>query len=178
MDEEQGFFMRLHACMNHRNLYRHMADIQIHFRVVELYLDTGLGFSERQVLRKIIFTDQQVIEFDLSPYRGIRRCRLDPINAPASIHLKGIQLIDEKGMAHDMEVFESNAHHRQDLNLIFATTDPQITFSTKEVERPARLVIELNFNAVGPPEGTILSFRGTSKDPYYSRVYPSHAFAK
>ena len=45
MDEEQSFFMRLHACLNHWDLYRHMADIQIHCRVAELYLDTGLGFN-------------------------------------------------------------------------------------------------------------------------------------
>ena len=78
MDEEQNFFMRLHACLNHRDLYRNIADIEIHFRVAELYLDTGMGFSPHQILRQIIFTDQTVIEFDLSGFRGIKQIRFDP----------------------------------------------------------------------------------------------------
>ena len=149
MGEEQIFFMRLHACLNHQDLYRHMADIQIHLRVVELYLDTGLGFSHQQVLRKVIFTDQQIIEFDLSSFRGIRQCRFDPINAPASIHLKGIRIIADDGTSHEIEDFQDNAHYRQDRNLVFSTADPQITFLVKPMERPSRLVVQLTYNAVG-----------------------------
>jgi len=149
MDEEQGFFMRLHACLNHQDLYRHMADIQIHFRVAELYLDTGLGFNHRQVLRKIIFTDQQSIEFDLSNYRGIRQCRFDPINASASIYLKEISMIDENGTSHIIEDFHSNALCIKDNNLIFETADPQILFSSIGIERPTKLVVRLNFISVG-----------------------------
>ena len=149
MDEEQSFFMRLHACLNHRDLYRHMADIQIHCRVAELYLDTGLGFSPHQVLRQVIFTDQQVIEFDLSNYSGIRQCRFDPINAPASIHLKGIRMIEEDGTSHEIEEFESNAHVKQDGNLVFGAADPQIFFTAKALERPSRLILQLTYNAVG-----------------------------
>jgi len=150
MDEEQRFFMRLHACLNHQDLFRHIADIQIHFRVAELYLDTGLGFDHHQILRKIILTDQQVIEFDLSNYSGIQRCRFDPINAPASIHLKGIRMLEEDGTAHDIVDFQSNTHCRQEGNLIFATADPQIIFPVKAVERPVKLIVQLNYNVVGP----------------------------
>jgi glycosyltransferase involved in cell wall biosynthesis len=149
MDEEQVFFMRLHACLNHRDLYRHMADIQIHLRVAELYLDTGLGFSHRQVLRKVIFTDQQIIEFDLSNFRGIRQFRFDPINAPASIHLKGIFMIEEDGTSHEIEDFQDNAHYRLDRNFVFSTADPQIIFPVKTMERLSRLVVQLNYNVVG-----------------------------
>ncbi|MBE9547203.1 MAG: glycosyltransferase family 2 protein, partial [Proteobacteria bacterium] len=112
MDEEQRFFMRLHACLNHRDLYRSIADIEIHSRVAELYLDTGIGFSPHQVLRQIIFADQTVIEFDLSGFRGIKQIRFDPINAPATIHLKGIRIIEEDGTSHEIEDFQSNALYR------------------------------------------------------------------
>jgi glycosyltransferase involved in cell wall biosynthesis len=149
MDEEQNFFMRLHACLNHQDLYRHMADIQIHFRVAELYLDTGMGFNPRQVLRKIIFTDQRVVEFDISGCRGIRQCRFDPINAPASIHLKGIRMIEEDGTAHEIEDFQSNALYNKDCNLIFSNADPQIIFPAKALERPSRLMVQLTYSAVG-----------------------------
>jgi len=149
MNEGKQFFMRLHAYLNHRDLYRHMADIQIHFRVAELYLDTGMGFTPHQVLRKIVFTDQRDIEFDLSGFRGIRQCRFDPINAPATIHLKGISIIEEDGTSHEIEDFQSNALYRQDSNLIFATADPQILFPVKAVERPSRLTVRLTYNAVG-----------------------------
>jgi glycosyltransferase involved in cell wall biosynthesis len=149
MDEEQNFFMRLHACLNHRDLYRHMADIQIHFRVAELYLDTGMGFTPHQVLRKIIFADQRDVEFDLSGFRGIRQCRFDPINAPATIHLKDISIIEEDGISHDIEDFQSNAIYRQDGDMIFATSDPQILFPVGAVERPSRLTVRLTYTAVG-----------------------------
>jgi len=149
MDEEQGFFMRLHACLNHQDLYRHIADIQIHFRVAELYLDTGLGFNHHQVLRKIIFTDQKVIEFDLSNYRGIRQCRFDPINAPASIHLKTIHMYEEDGTSREIEDFQSNALYAKENNLIFETTDPYILFSSVGIEHPTKLIIRLNFISVG-----------------------------
>ena len=150
MDAEQIFFMRLHTCLNHRDLYRHMADIQIHFRVAELYLDTGMGFNNHQVLRKIIFTDQQVIEFDLSPYSGIRQCRFDPINAPASIYLKEIRMIEEDGTSYEIEEFQSNTHYRQEGNLVFATANPQIIFPAKAMARPSKLVVQLTYNMVGP----------------------------
>ena len=115
----------------------------------ELYLDTGLGFNPHQVLRQVIFTDQQVIEFDLSNYRGIRQCRFDPINAPAAIQLKAIRLIEEDGTPHEVEDFESNTHCRKDGTLIFGTADPQIIFPTKAMERPCRLIVQLTYNAVG-----------------------------
>lgn len=149
MDEEQHFFMRLHACLNHRDLYRHMADIQIHFRVAELYLDTGLGFNHHQVLRKVIFTDQQTIEFDLGGFQEIQQCRFDPINASASIHLKAIRMIEEDGTTREINDFQSNALYTKQNNLIFETTDPQITFSTGDVKRPAKLVVQLHFISVG-----------------------------
>lgn len=150
MDEEQRFFMRFHTYLNHQDLFRNIADIQIHFRVAELYLDTGLGFSQHQVLRKIIFTDQQIVEFDLSNYSGIRQCRFDPINAPTSIHLKGIRMVEEDGTSHGIEDFQSNADYRQDGNLVFATADPQIVFTINAMERPSKLVVQLTYNAVGP----------------------------
>jgi glycosyltransferase involved in cell wall biosynthesis len=149
MNEEQRFFMRLHACLNHRDLYRHMANIQIHFRVAELYLDTGIGFNPRQVLRKVIFTDQQIIEFDLSNWRKIQQCRFDPINAPASLHLKEIRIIDGDGTSHVIEDYHSNALHIKDNNLIFETADPQILFSSIGIERPTKLIIRLNFISIG-----------------------------
>ncbi len=149
MDEEQRFFMRLHAHLNHRDLYRHMADIRIHFRVAELYLDTGMGFTPHQVLRKIIFTDQREIDFDLSGYRGIRQCRFDPINAPATIHIKEIRVIEEDGTSRQIDDFQSNALYRKDSNLIFATADPQILFPVGAVERPSQLTVRLTYNAVG-----------------------------
>ena len=149
MNEEQHFFMRLHACLNHRDLYRHVADIQLHFRVAELYLDTGLGFNHHQVLRKIIFADQQIIEFDLSNYSGIRQCRFDPINGPASINLKAIQIYEEGGTYREIEDFHSNALHSKENNLIFETTDPHIFFSSVGIEHPTKLVVRLNFISVG-----------------------------
>ncbi|MGD1151726.1 MAG: glycosyltransferase [Syntrophales bacterium] len=149
MDEERQFFMRLHACLNHRDLYRNIADIEIRCKVAELYLDTGMGFGPSQVLRQIIFTDQSAIEFDLRGFGGIKQFRFDPINAPATIHLNAIQLISEDGTAHEVRDFQDNALYKTGNNLSFETADPQIRFSPAGGGRLVKLVVGLNFLSVG-----------------------------
>lgn len=149
MDEERQFFMRFHAYLNHRDLYRNIANIEIHSKVAELYLDTGIGFSPHQVLRQIIFTDQTVIEFDLSDFRGIKQFRFDPINAPATIHINEIKLIADDGTSREIEDFQSNSLYAKENNIIFETADPQILFFAAGVERPTKLLVRLNFVSVG-----------------------------
>jgi len=149
MDEEQRFFMRLHAYLNHQDLYRNVADIEINYKVAELYLDTGMGFSPHQVLRQIIFTDQTTLEFDLSGFRGIKQFRFDPINAPVTMHINEIRLVAEDGTSRKIEDFQHNALYARENNLIFETADPQIVFSSTGAERPVKLFVHLNFISVG-----------------------------
>ncbi|MBN2568708.1 MAG: glycosyltransferase family 2 protein [Deltaproteobacteria bacterium] len=149
MDEEQRFFMRLHAYLNHQDLYRNIADIEINLKVAELYLDTGMGFNPHQIQRQVIFTDQTVIEFDLSGVQGVKQYRFDPINAPVTMHINEITLIAEDGTSRKIEDFQSNALYAKENNLIFETADPQILFSSVGIERPLKLLVRLNFVSVG-----------------------------
>jgi glycosyltransferase involved in cell wall biosynthesis len=149
MNEEQHFFMRLHAFWNHRDLYRHIADLQIHVRVAELYLDTGLGFRPGQTKQQVVFMDTKEIEFDLSNYSGIKKLRFDPINSPACIHLKSMHLLTGDGSWHEIVQYESNALICRGNNLIFQTHDPQIVMDISDMVMPIKLRIRLNYDSVG-----------------------------
>ncbi len=150
MDEEKQFFMRLHALINHRDLYRSIADIEVRCKVAELYLDTGMGFIPSQVLRQVIFADQRVIEFDLRDFKGIRSFRFDPLNAPVTVHLEGIRLIDEDGTIQEITDYQDNALFKKGNNLVFETADPQIRFAVPKGQRPMKMVVGLRFLAIGP----------------------------
>jgi glycosyltransferase involved in cell wall biosynthesis len=149
MNEEQRFFMRFHAFLNHRDLYRHIADLQIHMRVAELYLDTGLGFWPGQTKQQVVFMDIKEIEFDLSNYNDIKKLRFDPINSPACIHLKSMHLLTGDGSWHEIVQYESNALICRGNNLIFQTHDPQIIMDISDVVKPIKLRIRLNYYSVG-----------------------------
>jgi len=149
MNEEQNFFMRLHAYLNHRDLYRHVADLQIHVRVAELFLDTGLGFRPGQTKQQVVFMDTKEIEFDLSNYSGIKKLRFDPINSPACIHLKSMHLLTGDGSWREIVQYESNALICRENNLIFQTHDPQIVMDISDVVMPIKLRIRLNYCSFG-----------------------------
>ena len=149
MNEEQQFFMRLHAFWNHRDLYRHIADLKIQARVAELYFDTGLGFQPGQTKKQVVFMDTKEIEFDLSNFSGIKKLRFDPINSPACIHLKSMHLLTDDGSWHEIVQYESNARIRKENSLIFQTHDPQIMMDISDVHMPIKLRIRLNYSSVG-----------------------------
>lgn len=149
-DEEKKFFMRLHALINHRDLYRNIADIEVRYKLAELYLDTGMGFIPNQVIRQAIFADQRVIEFDLSDFKGIRSFRFDPLNAPVTTHLEGIHLICEDGTVQEILDYRDNALIKKGNNLVFETADPQIQFAAPKGQRPMKMVVRLMFLAIGP----------------------------
>jgi glycosyltransferase involved in cell wall biosynthesis len=149
IDEEKDFFMRLHVCLNHRALFRQVANIEINVKIAELFFDTGFGFHHHQSMKSIVFADQREISFDLSPYPGIKRLRFDPINTRAFLHLREIGITQPDGVFHPLPVTEHNAVERRGDDFLFDTEDPQIYLDIEHVKDPCELIVRGQFFSIG-----------------------------
>ncbi|MGD9975008.1 MAG: glycosyltransferase family A protein, partial [Desulfatirhabdiaceae bacterium] len=55
--------------------------------LAQVYVDTGLGFNEKQSVFQYVSGDEQIQEFDISRFQDIRGLRLDPVNDCAVLHI-------------------------------------------------------------------------------------------
>ena len=149
MDEEKQFFMRLHAVLNQRDLYRRVAEINIRIKVSELFFDTGLGFTPRQVLRQVVFGEERLLEFDLSAYGRIQQVRFHPMNAPLALHLDRIEATDAQGCCRTLAPGQSNALWQDGSHWIFQADHPWMTVDLSGVENPRKLSIHFDYLAIG-----------------------------
>ena len=124
MDDEKQFFMRLNAVLNHRDMYRHAAEIRICARVAELFFDTGIGFTPHQVIRQVVFGQEHEIVFDMTGCGPIRQVRFHPMNAPVVLRLDRIEMIDDVGESHALAVGQSNTRWTDGRHWIFQDGHP------------------------------------------------------
>jgi len=150
MDEEKRFFMRLNAVLNHQDMYRHAAEIQICARIAELFFDTGIGFTPHQVIRQVVFGREREIVFDMTGCGPIRQVRFHPMNAPLALHLGRAEATDRQGVCRPLEAGQSNALWTDGKNLIFQEDHPWIVFDTQGMQEPAKLSFHFQYLAVGP----------------------------
>ena len=149
MDEEKNFFMRFHTYLNHRDLYRQIAMIDIRWKFMELYIDTGLGFHNHQCIRQVVFADQSEVEFDLRGYRGIRGLRLDPVNSRVLLNINEIALAEPGGSRKFVSDYAHNALLKVAENLFFDTEDPQILIQKNLPGEIESLVFRFRFLSLG-----------------------------
>jgi glycosyltransferase involved in cell wall biosynthesis len=149
MDEGKQFFMRLHAVLNHRDLYRRTAEIRITARVAELFFDTGMGFTPHQVIRRVVFGDERLLEFDLSGCGPIRQVRFHPMNAPLAIQIERLEATDAQGNIHPLAPVQSNALWQEGGHWIFRDNHPWIIVDLESVAAPRNLSVHLRYLAVG-----------------------------
>lgn len=149
MDEEKQFFMRLHAVLNQQDLYRRVADINIRIKVAELFFDTGLGFTPRQVLRQVVFGEERLLEFDLSAYGRIGQVRFHPMNAPVAIYLDGVETTDCDGRCQSVVCSQSNAIWANDNHWLFQDGHPWMIFDLDKIASPQKISIRLHYLAIG-----------------------------
>jgi len=148
MDEEKQFFMRLHAIFNHQDLYQRVAELNIRLRIAELFIDTGMGFSPHQVVRRIIFGHERQLDFDLSPYGTIRQLRFHPINTLAVIGMNRLQVIDCEGYCHSTEVIRSNAVWTGDGRWLFQDPHPWMEIELHQIASPKNISIHFDYLAI------------------------------
>ena len=149
MDEGRQFFMRLHALLNHRDLYRRMAEIRITARVAELFFDTGIGFTSHQVIRRVVFGDERLLEFDLHECGPLRQVRFHPINAPAALQIERLEVIDAQGNVHPIAPVQSNALWQEGSHWIFQDDHPWMIMALDGTAPPRKLSVHLQYLAVG-----------------------------
>jgi len=149
IDEEKDFFMRLHACLNHRDLFHQVANIEIHIKIAQLFLDTGFGFNHHQSMKSIVLADQREVVFDLRQHRGIKRLRFDPINARAFLHLEEIGVMNTDGVFHPLTIIEHNAVERVGDDFLFDTEDPQFYLDFGDVNNPCKFIARVQFFSIG-----------------------------
>lgn len=116
--------------------------------LAQLYVDTGLGFNEKQVAIQYVAGDEQILEFDISRFQDIRGIRLDPVNDCAVLHMHHVTLIDESGHGRPGRLMFHNAAYQDGDNYIFTSTDPHFLIQPAGV--PIRTVsISLEFISIG-----------------------------
>lgn len=94
---------------------------------VQLFINTGEGYSEKQSIKVQIKENQGMFEtvFDLGAYEDIRELRLDPLNVPVDIELLEMTLTDENGISRKPESMEHNAGIFAGKRYIIRDADPQ-----------------------------------------------------
>jgi len=112
--------------------------------VVQLYIDTGLGFNVNQVVSQIISGRERKIEFDLSAFKG----RFDPIDDYCVLHIENIIMVRENNATYELSDYRSNAVHQTNGDVIFTTNDPQIFLDIFD-EKIQKVIINLEYIAMG-----------------------------
>jgi glycosyltransferase involved in cell wall biosynthesis len=149
MDEKKQFFMRLHAILNHQDLYKWIAEINIRIRASEMFIDTGMGFTPHQVIRQVIFGEERQLAFDLSRCGNIRQVRFHPINAPAAIRLDRVEVTDGDGRCHSIAFTQNNAIWTKDQHWLFQEQHPWMLLDLHSIVSPQKISIQLQYLAIG-----------------------------
>lgn len=103
-------------------------------KVVQLFKDTGAGFSEASSDSQSIVSaisgpaGTHEFAFDLSGDQEIRALRLDPLNDSAIIEIEKLVLVTRSGEIDLLPNIQTNATHFDGRRYFFQTADPQIYF--------------------------------------------------
>gem|GEM_PF-1265991 len=120
--------------------------------LVQLFIDTGAGFSEEQSMIQEVteFTEnEQPFEFDLSSYENLKQLRFDPLNAMTALRIGQIVVVDGQGLTHRLNYQPVNAYAQLGEILVFDTEDSQILITWPNLEKPQKVVIRLQYMAMG-----------------------------
>ncbi|MDM8553171.1 glycosyltransferase [Desulfococcaceae bacterium HSG7] len=136
--------------LQYEDMHKSYEDAQKHN--ARLYLDTGIGFSEKQTFTRKITDDTTRIEFKLQGFSGVKRIRFDPCDEHCVLHLHSIKAVSEDNSTYKIEEFQSNAIHTEGGSFIFATDDPNIVCNWPDDKTDAvidAVIIKLDLIAVG-----------------------------
>ncbi len=117
-------------------------------KVAKLYIDTGFGFSEKQVISQTIVSDETRLEFDLSSFTWIKTLRFDPINDCCVLHINSIEIVIRDNSSYELGYFQTNATHRRGNTLVFITNHPQISLNISE-NAIQKVIINLEYIVIG-----------------------------
>ena len=116
--------------------------------MAKLYIDTGFGFSEKQVISQTVVSDEAKLEFDLSSFSEIKALRFDPVNDYCVLHISSVVIVRKDDSSYELGYFQTNATHRRGNTLIFITNDPQVLLYLQE-NTIKEVIINLEYIVIG-----------------------------
>jgi len=152
VEQKVAMFKKIY--FKHRKLYEENINVWIRKIVGEehkfgakLYIDTGIGFNEQQIMTDMITKESTQIKFDLSGYSSLKALRFDPIDDYCVLQLENI-LIKAKSGPCTLRNYVSNASYEVGNHYIFGNIDPHFIFSP-QTDRILSVVITFKFIAIG-----------------------------
>ena len=113
-----------------------------------LYLDTGSGYNEKQVLKKTIVGEEKRLEFDLSHYSIIKSLRFNPLNNFCVVQINRIIIVRANKTSYEFENYYNNAVYYEKRDYIFTTKEPHIYLNIFD-EKIQKVIIKLRYIAIG-----------------------------
>lgn len=122
---------------------------------MQLFIDSGLGFSEVESLRKAVVKGQRRCIFEGFPqHEAVSSLRFDPANDHTIVRIDRVRLISEVG-EHALEITPLNATHiANSTEFYFTHGDSQILIAIPEEHRVGlkKIIIDMETIALGPDE--------------------------
>jgi len=117
----------------------------------QLFIDMGLGFSEKQSILQPITGEESQLEFDVSGYQEIQRVRFDPLNDLTMLEIEQMLVLDDQGTVHQVQVvdYQTNATYTEQVCLVFETIDPQIVINVQPIPRPLKVIFRVKYLTIG-----------------------------
>lgn len=119
---------------------------------VQLFLDYGKGFSEKDSLIAEIDKNLGVAVFHLPKDRRIKRLRFDPANEPCSVVLKEVKVIMECGEVFEPEIIQTNGYLEGGIHY-FPTNDGQWQFRINKFIQ--KIEFQIEYIQIGPMVKTL-----------------------
>ena len=116
--------------------------------ITKLYIDTGLGFSNKQAMVKKIIGQERKIEFNLGNFGAINSLRFDPINDYSVLHINTIVIVREDNSSYELDYYYSNALYQDRHTFLFASKNPQI-FLPLFNQKIQKIIINLEYSVIG-----------------------------
>jgi glycosyltransferase involved in cell wall biosynthesis/uncharacterized coiled-coil protein SlyX len=136
------------AQINHKILNRNNAEVLVCAKLAQLWVDTGFGYHENQVMSIVITGDEKTIEFDLSHFPDIKGLRFDPVNDYAVVNVNRIEILGLNQTHYDLNKYSANEYISSGNSYVFITRDPQILLYPENYHIQ-KIVFYMDYIAIG-----------------------------
>lgn len=120
---------------------------------IQLFLDTGKGYSEKESIKLPVIANNksQVFEFDIRSFKNIIKLRFDPINDFAVVKLEEFRVFDAQREEMTIIRKANNAQSVENETYFFNVRDSQIhlEFTQKDNGPPCKLTAQLQYLHTG-----------------------------
>ena len=116
--------------------------------MAQVYVDTGMGYNEKQTVVAFVGGDERALEFDIRRFQHVQGIRIDPVNGPAVICLHRILLQDASGQKRNATIRFHNALSEEAGHYVFTNADPHWILDGVDGSISS-IRVDLDFLAIG-----------------------------